>query len=36
MDNRSGSDGFSEYLEGFHSLHERRRALRFKASAMAM
>ena len=32
-DRRSSSDGFSEYLAGFHALPERRCALRFKASA---
>jgi hypothetical protein len=32
----SGSGGFSEYFGGFHPPHERRCALRFKASAVAM
>jgi hypothetical protein len=34
--NRLGSDGFSEYFWGFHPLYERRCALRFKASAVAV
>jgi hypothetical protein len=35
-DHRSGSGRFSEYLVDFHPLPERRCALRFKASAVAM
>jgi hypothetical protein len=35
-DHRSGSEGHSEYLKGFHPLHERRCALLFKASALAV
>jgi hypothetical protein len=35
-DHRSDLDGFSEYIGSFHSLHERRCALRFKAGAVAI